>query len=207
MSQMVENKVQPNSRIEMFFMLFLCILAGVAICAYVLWRGPTPLPSSKSPMPTLTGGALEQSLEVLSKELAHEFGKPLRQLVVIQKPKAADASQQGFVWIPIHIDELSPALAQKMKESLIAARQHLPPTYMALVVWVESEIILLLEPTARPLTTDQISAFEGVFRTLGVPIAEDRNSYRRFTAVQGRFKGAHGVAIPLRKTTPQKPAA
>ncbi len=204
---MSDQQVRSNARIEFWVMMGLFLLIGLVISGYVIWRGLIPPPSRKLAMPTLTAGALEQSLEVLSKELATEFGKPLRQLIVIQKPQATDPSQQAFVWIPNNIDELSPTLTQKMREGLVAARQHLPGTYIACVVWVDAEIVLLLEPTNAPLTTDQISAFEGVFRELKVPIAEDRNNYRRFKAVQGRFKGVHGVAIPLKPETPKKPAA
>ncbi len=200
MSQ-VDPKAKRNSSLEMLIMLICFMVAASAICVHVLRRGSTTLPSRASPQVTRTAQQLPKHEDIT------EFGKPLKQLTIWQKQQQADATQQAFAMIPNNIEGFNATLAQGAKECLVAARQHLPRAYTAYVVWLDSEIILLLAPTTRPLTTDQISAFEGVFRLLQVPIAEDRNNYRRFTAVRGRFKGVHGVAIPLRKDAPKKPAA
>ncbi len=203
--QQTQRPVSTDAWFEMKFMLLLLVVAG-CIVAYLVYSQSSaaarPLPS----VPTVAASLPAQQLP--KHEDITEFGKPLKQLTIWQKPHTADATQQAFAIIPSTIEGFNANLAQTIKDCLIAARQHLPRTYIAYVVWLDSEIILLLEPTTVPLTTDQISAFERVFRALKVPIAEDRNNYRRFSAVQGRFKGAHGVAIPLRKPdAPKKPAA
>jgi hypothetical protein len=189
-----ETETKRNSSIELLFMLILCIAAAVAICVYVLRRGPIPL---RHTSPTLS------TLDHMGPPKVSQFGDVLHQVTIVVEPDPADAESRKISFFTHAFPDVTSDQRDKIRDGLVQMRKDLPEKYVACFVWTEEEIILLLSPTTAPLTQPQIHAFFSVFTSMKVPLG-DHGKSRKLVAQQGRYKGSHAVAMPLKKPDPPK---
>lgn len=112
-----------------------------------------------------------------------------------------DYKKDGDAKISISESKMPEALTHQklMRECLLKNREHLPDKYVAGLLWTETELILVVVPTDKPITMDQIHAFVEIIWALEKNLGDHMRRRDVVISSEGPLKGGHGVALPLRK--------